>query len=300
MTIEGNSTDSYTSQYVEVNGSKIHYIEDGYGMPILFLHGIPTSSHVWRKIFSHLSMLGECIAPDLIGFGSSDKPDIAYTVQDHIGYINQFIEALDLKDVLIVMHGVGSVIGLDYALKHVKNCRGLVFYEAFIQPVVGDNMSLPYHEQVNLLSNATESYASSQEGIGIVDQMLLQSMIRKPSETVLASYRQPFLTAGSAQPVIQYIKEMPKGDGKSTIDLLLKMYLPMLIASKLPVLLLYSIPGFITTMSTVTWAKEHLPNVEVMDIGEELHLGQESNPSLLGESISIWLQGIELRVQETV
>src|SRR3990167_11073136 len=99
------------SKFIEVNGSKMHYIEAGEGHPILFLHGIPTSSYLWRNIIPHLSTLGRCIAPDLIGFGKSDKPEINYSLSDHIKYIEGFIEKLGLKQLTLIMHGWGSVIG---------------------------------------------------------------------------------------------------------------------------------------------------------------------------------------------
>src|SRR5262249_23659885 len=89
----------YSSKFVEVYGSKIHFIEEGTGDPVLFLHGIPTSCYVWRNVIPHLSSLGRCIAPDLIGFGHSDKPDIEYSIADHIKYIEKFIEALNLKNI---------------------------------------------------------------------------------------------------------------------------------------------------------------------------------------------------------
>lgn len=119
------------SHFIDVHGAKMHYLESGAGRPILFLHGIPTSSYLWRNVIPQLSSLGRCIAPDLIGFGQSARPNIPYTVFDHIKYIEGFIEALNLKRITLVMHGWGSVIGLDYAMRHEKNCRGLVFYEAF-------------------------------------------------------------------------------------------------------------------------------------------------------------------------
>src|SRR5689334_16406101 len=95
------STDfPYQSHYIEINNSKIHYIEEGKGDPILFLHGIPTSSYVWRNIIPHLATLGRCIAPDLIGMGKSDKPPIEYSIFDHINYIEKFIEKQNLKNIL--------------------------------------------------------------------------------------------------------------------------------------------------------------------------------------------------------
>ena len=82
----------FPSHFVDVNGSKMHYIEAGQGDPILLLHGIPTSSYLWRNVMPHLAPLGRCIAPDLIGFGKSDKPNIEYSIFDHIKYIDKFIE----------------------------------------------------------------------------------------------------------------------------------------------------------------------------------------------------------------
>ena len=85
----------YTSKFIEVNGSKMHYVDEGSGNPILFLHGNPTSSYLWRNIIPHLSRAGRCIAPDLIGFGKSDKPDIEYRFFDHVKYVEGFIEKMD-------------------------------------------------------------------------------------------------------------------------------------------------------------------------------------------------------------
>lgn len=289
---EVNKT-SYGSSFIEVNGVKIHYIEAGTGKPILFLHGMPVSSYLWRDVLPYLTSLGHCIAPDLVGFGKSDKPDIAYTVHDHIKFINQFIDALKLKELLIVMHGFGSLMGLDYALHHEKNCRGLVFYEAFLRPMQGEDVSLPLQEQTVELREAFIEFDPSKTGVHFIDQMLSQEMMNQLNDNDLATYREPFLKNGSVKPIMQYIQDAPCGDGQSEIDRLMKHYSEKLVQSTLPKLLLYSIPGFITTMATVMWAKAHLKNLELIDVGEELHLGQESNPAMIGESISVWLQAIE-------
>ena len=99
------------SKSITVKGSKIHYLEQGAGDPILFIHGIPTSSYLWRNIIPSLSQGARCIAPDLIGMGASDKPDIDYTLSDHIEYIDAFIKKLNLKNITLVLHAWGSVIG---------------------------------------------------------------------------------------------------------------------------------------------------------------------------------------------
>lgn len=284
---------SYPSKYVEVLGSKMHYVEAGQGDPILLLHGIPTSSYVWRNVIPYLSPLGHCIAPDLIGFGRSDKPDIDYTVFDHIKYIEHFINALKLRRLTIVMHGWGSLIGFSYAMANEKNCKGLVFYEAFLRSQNSDDLSLAFQEQLMMLESEESIADLVTNGASFIDKVIPQHVMRQLTETELKNYREPFLKEGTGKPIVAYLKELPNGNVDNKVEALISAYSKKLTKSKLPKLLLYSVPGFITTIATVMWAKDHLPNLEIVDIGEELHLAQESNPKLLGEAISVWLQGIE-------
>ena len=114
----------FESHYVEVLGSKMHYIDEGEGDPILFLHGNPTSSYLWRNIIPHVTSLGRAIAPDLIGMGKSDKPDIEYRFFDHVKYIDDFIEALGLKNITLVIHDWGSGLGFHYAHRNDTNIKG--------------------------------------------------------------------------------------------------------------------------------------------------------------------------------
>ena len=281
------------SKFIDVLGSKMHYTEMGEGNPILFLHGVPASSYLWRNVMPHLASLGRCIAPDLIGFGRSGKPDITYSIHDHIKYIEAFIKALDLKKLVLVMHGYGSIIGFDYAMKHQSNCAGIVFYEAFLRPIDMNDISLPYQEQLVSLQ-AQDAMADMQlNGTSFIDRVIPQMVMRKLSHEEIQQYREPFLEKGSGKPISQYIHELPNGNQTSVIDKIIAEYSSKLTKSSLPKLMLYSVPGFITTIASAMWAKENMPNLEIEDIGEELHLAQESCPELIGESISIWLQGVE-------
>lgn len=171
---------TYPSHYVTVHGSKMHYIEAGSGDPILFLHGVPTSCYLWRNIIPHLSTLGRCIAPDLIGFGHSDKPDIQYTVFDHIKYLEGFIEALGLKKITLVMHGWGGVIGFDYAMRHEKNCKGLAFYEAILHALEADEVPLPFYEQMMTLAQDDTDH-----GHHYVDKMIPQNTMQALSKEAM-------------------------------------------------------------------------------------------------------------------
>ena len=123
------------SKYLEVHGSKMHYVESGEGRPFLFLHGNPTSSYLWRNITPHLDSHCRCIAVDLIGMGKSDKPDLDYTFLDHYRYLKCFIDKLDLKDIILVVHDWGSGLGFHYSVEHPDNIRGIVFMEAIVRPM---------------------------------------------------------------------------------------------------------------------------------------------------------------------
>ncbi len=281
----------YQSKYCDVLSSKMHYVEKGQGKPILFLHGFPASSYSWRNIIPYLAPLGRCIAVDLIGMGKSDKPDIPYTIADHIHYIEQFIETMQLKQVTLVMHGWGSIIGCDYAMRHEKNCRGLVFYESYIQPLDNEGLSLPYQEQLVALQAKHDAFAN--DPIRYVDKILAQSTLHSLSEEVKQAYRAPFLEKNAGKACHELIAELPRGHDITVVDQLIAVYSKKLMKSNLPKLLLYSIPGFITTIGAIMWAKEHLSHLEVVGVGEDLHFGQESNPRLMGEAISVWLQGVE-------
>lgn len=283
----------YQSHFVDIYGSKMHYLDEGGGDPVLFLHGMPTSCYVWRNIFPYLSGLGRCIAPDLIGMGKSDKPDIEYTISDHIKYIDKFIETLKLDRIILVMHGWGSIIGFDYAMRHENKCKGLVFYEAYLRSVNGDDISLPYQEQMLALQGEENINDLVLNGALFIDKVLPQSGMRLLSEKEMNHYREPFKQKGSGKPLSQYLRELPTEKNHGAITKLISDYSKKLTQSQLPKLMLYSVPGFITTMATVMWAKENLPNIEIIDVGEELHYIQESDPAAMGESISIWLQAIE-------
>jgi pimeloyl-ACP methyl ester carboxylesterase len=119
---------------VEVLGSQMAYVDAGEGPVVLFQHGNPTSSHLWRNVIPHVAPRARCIAPDLIGMGASDKPDIAYRVEDQARYFEAFIEALNLKDLVLVLHDWGSALGLDWARRHEDRVRGLALME-FISPI---------------------------------------------------------------------------------------------------------------------------------------------------------------------
>ena len=123
----------YRSNYVEVLGSNMHYVDTGgSGSTIVMIHGQPTWSYLWRNVIPHLEEKHRVIALDLIGFGKSDKPDIRYLATDHAKYLQGFMGALELDDLVLVVHDWGSILGFDFAAKNADRVKAIAFMEALI------------------------------------------------------------------------------------------------------------------------------------------------------------------------
>ena len=284
----------YTSHYLSVNGSKMHYIEQGVGDPLLFIHGVPTSSYMWRNVIPYVSPHGRCIAVDLIGLGKSDKPDIAYTVFDHIEYLTGFIEALGLKNLTLVMHGWGSVIGFSYAMQYPEQIKALAFVEAHIRPLVEPtNVSLPLQEFLGLSNNNEPSLNHVLDNNNFLKRLLSAGCLRRLEEEEIAQYLAPFPDVESRKPILQFLKEIPAYKKDPEVLDLISHFSHALQKSEVPKLMLYAIPGFNTTIDTVMWAKNHLPNLELADLDEALHLATESNPQLFGEQLAAWYKNLK-------
>ena len=128
----------YESKFVDVEGARIHYVEEGTGDPILFLHGNPTSCYLWRNVMPHLASDARCLAMDLVGMGRSDKPALDYRLVDHARYVDKFIAALGLERLTLVLHDWGSALGFHYARRHEANVKGVAFMEAIVRPLTWD------------------------------------------------------------------------------------------------------------------------------------------------------------------
>lgn len=281
----------YQSHFVNVFGSNIHYYDIGAGNPILFLHGVPSSNYLWRNVIPYAMKAGRCIAPDLIGMGKSDKPNIKYSTEDHIRYIDAFIDALGLKNITLVMHDWGSVIGLDYAMKHPENVKSVVILEGYFQTSADwSALSLPLQH----LIAEVQSFLSDK----VVDMMALANYffdrifpnytLHKLSDHDAEHYRSFIKTPECVKPLLQYLKELPSGKNDSVSKKIIHDYSEKLAESTIPKLMFYAIPGFNTTVDTLIWAKNHLKNLVQIDLGDGLHYLPETHPELIGEKIAQW------------
>lgn len=282
----------YSPHYIEVFGSKMHYIDEGSGETILFLHGNPTWSYLWRNIIPHLTQMGRCIAPDLIGFGRSDKPDIEYRWFDHVKYLERFIEVMGLKNITLVLHDQGSGLGFHYAMRHENNVRGIAFFEAIVRPFPWNEFSTPEFRELFQVFRAggvgSEGWKMIVEQNFFIEKLLPQAAGRPLTEQEMNYYREPFRDTKSRIPIWLFPRETPIGGEPKDVWDAVSEYSKRLQQSKLPKFMLYAEPGALLTKENVDWCKQNISNLESVYLGQGAHFLQESSPHRIGREIAKW------------
>ena len=278
----------FESRYLNVRGSKIHYIDEGQGDPILFLHGNPTSSYLWRNIIPHLTDHARCIAPDLIGMGKSDKPKLDYRFFTHYSYIEAFIEQLGLENVTLVIHDWGSGIGFHYAHLHEQNVKGIAFMEAIINTITWEEMPGEFRRAFRMLRTPVLGWFMASVMNGFVKQLLPQTIVRKLKPEEMAAYKAPYPTIGSRKPVRQWPLEVPISGKPADVHEAVKAYNAWLQQSSIPKLFFHAKPGAVIRKRQTEWVKENLPNTTSVDIGSGIHFVQEDHPHTIGEELQKW------------
>lgn len=285
---------NYPSHYAEVFGSNMHYVEAGEGDPILFLHGQPTWSYLWRNVMPELEGQGRLIALDLIGYGLSDKPDIAYEVTDHIKYVEQFIEQMGLRNITLVIHDWGSFFGFHYAMRNADNVRGIAFMEAVLFPIPGYEA---FDDQTREFFQALRSSQETAENMMVDQNLFIEAVLpgmtmRQLSEDEHNAYRQPWLDANSRKILCKFPQNLCIGGEPAAINDMQQAYMKWLQACDTPKLLLAAEPGLLINGETAAWCGENLPNCDVVNVGQGLHYIQEDCPREIGQAISKWLTAL--------
>jgi haloalkane dehalogenase len=279
----------YESQYVEVLGSKMHFIEQGEGDPILMLHGNPTSSYLWRNVIPHVSPAGRVIAVDLIGMGKSDKPDIAYKLQDHIRYVDAFIETMGLENVVLVLHDWGGGVGFDYAMRNPENVRGIVFMEAVVKPMTWADTNFAEKYLFETMRDEEDGYDLNIRDNYFVEKLLPMMAGRALSEAEMDVYRAPYLEAAHRKPVRVWPEEIPIDGTPERNYILISETYEKLKESSIPLLLLVGDPGMIMKEEFVATLKNELPRMETREIGPGMHFLQETQPTNIGQATESWI-----------
>lgn len=278
----------FESQFVEVKGNRMHYVEAGEGDPILFIHGNPTSSYLWRNIIPYLKDQGRCIALDLIGMGKSDKPELDYSFNDHFEYLESFIEQLGLQNITLVIHDWGSGLGFHYAFKHQQNIKAIAFMEAVYKPVDWEKQ----HRRVKVGLTLMRSRLGNWLMIGVanlfVKKVIPNGVKRTLSQKELATYAEPYPDLKSRKPVRRWPQEIAIKGKPLYMQRIVSDYFAWLQETDIPKLCFYADPGMLIPKSEISWLETNFANLTTVDIGPGLHFIQEDNPHQIGEELAKW------------
>jgi haloalkane dehalogenase len=278
---------------VEAGGLSMAYFEEGAGDPIVFLHGNPTSSYLWRNVIPHLTRLGRCIAPDLVGMGDSDPlPDSGvgrYRFVDHRRHLDALLDALDVHEaVTFVVHDWGSALGFDWANRHRDAVAGLAYMEAIVAPLtwaewpeaargVFQGFRSPAGESMILERNL------------FVETVLPRSILRRLSDEEMAEYRRPFLEPGeSRRPTLTWPREIPVDGEPADVTEIVRSYSEWLATSPVPKLFVNAEPGAILTGTLRDLCRAWPNQSEVTVRGN--HFVQEDSPAEIGQAIAAWMR----------
>ena len=282
----------YDKKFADVLGHRMAYVEEGEGAPIVLLHGNPTSSYLWRDVIPHLTGLGRCIAPDLIGMGDSDKldgeGDDRYRFVEHRRYLDALLDQLGVtEDVTLVVHDWGSGLGFDWANRHRDAVRGIAYMESIVRPVTWDDWP----------DGATDIFRGMRSEAGeaivleknvFVERILPASIQRDLTEEEMAVYRAPFAEPGEARrPTLTWPRQIPIDGEPSDVHDIVAAYAEWLATADVPTLFVDADPGMILTGPQRDFCRAWPNQTEVTVPG--LHFVQEDSGDAIGRAIADWL-----------
>ena len=284
-------------RFVDVLGRRMAYVERGAGRPIVFLHGNPTSSFLWRGVLPHVEGPGRrLIAPDLVGMGDSDKipagvePD-RYRFGGHARYLDAFLgEVVGTEPVTLVLHDWGGALGFDWAYRHQDRIRAAVFMETFVAPLTLDDLPESFHPTLKAVRSSEGETLVLDENM-FIEKMLPAVTQRELSPEEMAEYRRPFLKPGDGRwPTLQWPREMPLSGEPNDVHDRIAAYSAWLRTAPLPKLFVDAEPGVFIT-GRIRELASSFPNQQRIEV-KGLHFLQEDSPDEVGRAIASWIERI--------
>jgi haloalkane dehalogenase len=264
-------------------------------VPALFLHGNPTSSYIWRNILPHVAKVAHCVAPDLIGFGQSGKPDISYRFEDHARYLDAFIAASNLSSAYFVVQDWGTALAFHLAARRPDFVRGVAFME-FIRPTPSWDEFFHGNRARDIFQKFRTPGVGEElilENNAFVERVLPGSIQRKLTEEEMAVYRAPFPTPQSRKPTWRFPNELPIAGEPADVYATLEQDYAALAASTYPKLLFVGDPGAIVTPALAEKFASSLKNCRLVKLGVGAHFLQEDAPDQIGMAVAAWIADCE-------
>jgi len=280
-------------QFTDVLGSQMAWVEIGEGDPIVFLHGNPTSSYLWRNVMTPLADLGRCIAPDLIGMGDSDKladsgPG-SYRFVEHRRYLDGLLDQLvpDGK-ITLVIHDWGSALGFDWAHRHPDRIAGITYMEGIVHPYEWDTFSQQARPVFEGMRSAAGEAMILEKNI-FVERILPGSILRDLTDEEMTEYRRPFTNAGEdRRPTLTWPRQIPIAGEPADVVAIVQDYGKWLASCDIPKLFINAEPGAITTGPARDFCRTWPNQTEVTVAGA--HFIQEDSADEIAAAIRNWIE----------
>jgi len=286
---------TWDKKYIDVLGKQIAYVEMGEGDPIIFQHGNPTSSYLWRNILPQLKSLGRCIAMDLIGMGDSekleDKGNMTYSYDTHKKYFDGFLDAIGVEsNATLVIHDWGSALGFDWANDYPQKVKAICYMEGIVQSMEWED----WNEDAKGIFQGFRSPAGEEmilEKNLFIEAVLPGSILRKLSDREMNEYRRPFNDKKSRRPTLDWPRQIPLENNPPEICRIVDSYSQWMAENNIPKLFINAEPGAILIGKQREFCRTWKNQKEVTVKGS--HFIQEDSPNEIGNAIFDWLKGID-------
>lgn len=283
---------------IDVLDTTMFYEEAGAGNPIVFLHGNPSSSHLWRNVLPRIGAPGRCLAPDLIGMGRSGKPDIAYRFDDHARYLDAWFDALALDCVVLVGHDWGGALAFDWAARHPGRTRGVAFLETIVRPMSWDEYPAAARSRFQAFRTPGTGETMVLDQNVFIEQALRATVLNALSDADMEAYRKPYKTRDSRRPLLQWPRSMPLDGEPADVVARIETYGVWLAQSRdVPKLLLTfdGSPTLIIDARMAAWCEANIAGLEIEGCGAAGHLAPEDQPEAIAAAVVAWMDRHGLR-----
>ncbi len=283
-----SAADPFPRKRLRLLGTEMAYVDTGSGEPVVFLHGNPTSSYLWRNVIPHLGASARCLAPDLIGMGDSGKSSTgSYRFVDHARHLDAWFDGLGLtRRVTLVVHDWGSALGFHWARRHPDAVKGIAYMEAIVRPLTWDEWSPLARDLFRALRSAAGEEMILQKNV-FIERILPGSVLRKLGADEMAVYRRPYLEPGeSRRPTLTWPREIPLDGEPADVAAIVEEYSRWLSASPIPKLFVNADPGAILIGAQREFCRKWPNQREVTAKG--VHFIQEDSPHEIGTAVAEW------------
>ena len=283
--------------------STMFHHEAGTGTPFVFLHGNPTSSHVWRNVTPHVGPGVRTLAPDLIGMGRSGKPEIAYGFADHARYLDAWFDALGLDGVVLVGHDWGGAVAFDWAARHPGRVRAIAFLETIVRPFTWADFPGEARPRLEALRGEGTGEAKVLDQNFFMEVALKATVLDPLAEADLAAYRAPYTTRQSRRPLLAWPRAFPIEGEPADVTARVEAYDAWLAASvDIPKLLMTfdGSPTLVIDHGIAAWCRDNVAALEIVPCGPAGHLAPEDQPAAIAAAVSAWADRHRLRDEPAV